>query len=168
MKPKFMLDALKAILPAVLLVASTAAWGGGAELARVSLDTAESRWNDAALSTYEYTLRSSHPFGHTVYRINVTPTGCKASARETFMTRTAPWKLISCEGLTIPELIAELRRRLQDRNFSVSASFDDELGFPITFTTESSKATDSERTVSISRFNAPPRRPSTQRGGRER
>ena len=136
----------------VLALISASALGDGTDADRKRLDDARIAWDASGVVAYSYTLKSSDPFGHTIYRIVVDEKMCHANSRVTFGTTTARWTPVSCEGHTIPELLTELRRRLNMPHTTVDLSLDSNVGYPHKFTTDTTELTDSEWTGEISAF----------------
>jgi len=97
---------------------------------RSTLDAAEANWRTHAPASYRYQLTSGGPFGATMHAISVTGGECKAKMRTKFGRKVSAWKPASCDGYSIADILAELRRQLSLPQERIELAFDATYGFP--------------------------------------
>jgi hypothetical protein len=144
-----------AVFFAILLVAEAPGTAIAAEktaVLRTAVDEAEHTWRTAALSSFSYHLVAGGPFGYTTYAISVDDNGCKAKSRSTFGNRTTRWKPETCEGQSMDDLFAELRRQLSYAQERVELSFDPDYGYPTKASFQPHKSDDQSEYFEISTF----------------
>lgn len=98
---------------------------------RSALDAAEAHWHAKAPASYSYQLTSGGPFGAIIHAITVKNGECRARSRTKFGRRFSAWQPASCEGYSIPDIHAELRRQLSLPQERIELTFDPAYGFPI-------------------------------------
>ena len=143
---------LNRLLLVMLLLASAVCQGDGSAYDRQRLDDATHAWDEARILSYNYAITSGGAFGATAYRISVIDGSCKATSRLVRAKTRDVWKPDSCDGLTVPELLAELRRRIDTPHVNVTMELDSRLGYPTYFSTDSSDLYDSLWTFRASDF----------------
>jgi Family of unknown function (DUF6174) len=144
-----------AVLLATLLVADppgTAIAAEKAAVLRIAVDEAEHGWRIAALSSFSYHLVVGGPFGYTTYVISVDGIKCKAKSRSTFGKRTTRWKPDNCEGQSMGDLFAELRRQLSYSQERIELSFDPNYGYPIKVSFQPHESDDQSEYFEINMF----------------
>jgi hypothetical protein len=119
------------------------------------LDRAERSWAAANVLAYRYTLVKGGVFGHSEYQLKVGANRCTARSRFVFDNKPKPWRYAKCDGLTMPELFAEVREQLVKGTRRVGLKLDGSLGYIVEFTAEpATNLSDQDWYVIVSEFRA--------------
>lgn len=108
---------------------STAAADAPPDKLLAKLDEAERLWNAAQPRSYSYSMTRAHAFTRVSYEISVRDGRCTARSKNA-QRRRARWESVGCEGLTITDVFANLRKEwLGCPGASAQVSFDDRYGY---------------------------------------
>lgn len=99
------------------------------------LEQAERSWKSADLAGYRYTLIRGGVFGHSEYEVRVGKDRCTARSR-VVAEKPRPWQSAKCDGLTMPELFADVRAQLTKGTQQVTLRLDGGLGYIAEFSAE--------------------------------
>jgi Family of unknown function (DUF6174) len=119
----------------------------------VELDRAARLWDSTGLSTYRYTLLRGGVFGGTLYEVRLRKGNCTAHGRPYIGKPKGNWRRASCEGLTIPELLADVRHQLLLGTRRAELEFDETFGYVVRFSVEpNTDLTDQDWYLEVSNF----------------
>src|SRR5690606_13539221 len=153
---------MKPHLLACLLLASLARETVGSPRdneALAQLEQGERMWIAAELSRYEYRLIKGGVFGYTEYTVRVNDGSCTARSRFGF-GKPQRWRRADCDGLTVPELLAEIREQLMRGTRRLELKLDESIGYVVMFSAEpDTDLTDQDWYLRVSDFRAISRAP---------
>jgi len=118
------------------------------------LEQAERTWHAAGLAGYRYTLIKGGVFGHSECEVRVGKGRCTARSRFTFQ-QPELWQRAKCDGLTMPELISQVREQLVKGTRHVELKLDAAVGYIVEFSAEpDTELPDQDWYVQIKQFRS--------------